>query len=152
VWSEEGEGDSEDLFIRRLDASLAPQGDPLRLTDLVPAGPSKPRARYPSLAIDGSSMVLTYRPGRDPVRAVYALGLPMGEGLKGLEPKKGPAKGDRSVVDPVLMSVDHNRSDGPSLACALGACYLVWHGENNGGAWAASVDPSKAQYLWHKRF
>jgi eukaryotic-like serine/threonine-protein kinase len=152
VWSEEGEGDSEDLFLRRLGPSLEPAGDVLRVTDLVPAGPSKPRARYPSLAIDGTSMVLAYGVERDPLRLVYAMHLPVGEGLKGLEPSKKGSKGDRAIVEPVLMNTEKAKADSPSVACGFGACYLVWHGENNGGAWAASVDPSKAALLSHKRF
>ncbi len=153
VWSEEGAGDSEDLFLRRLSPALEGQGDPIRLTDLVPAGPSRPRARVPSLAIDSGGIVLAYRVERDPVRSVYAMHLPLGDALKGLDaPKKGAPKADRAVGETTLVNTDKSKADGPSLVCSNGACFLAWYTEGTGGASAARVDPIKAQPLWRNKF
>ena len=153
VWSEEGGGDSEDLFLRRLSPTLEGQGDPIRVTDLVPAGPSRPRARSPSLAIDSGGIVLAYRVERDPVRSVYAMHLPLGDALKVLEvPKKGAPKADRAIGETTLINTDKSKADGPSLACGIGACFLAWYTEGTGGASAALIDPSKAQPLWRNKF
>jgi serine/threonine-protein kinase len=153
VWSEEGSGDSEDLFLRRLSTTLEGQGDPIRVTDLVPAGPSRPRARIPSIAIDAAGLLLAYRVERDPIRSVYAMHLPLGDALKGLEaPKKGAAKVDRAIGEPTLVNTDKSKSDGPSMACGGGACFLTWYIEGTGGASAALVDPIKAQPLWRNKF
>jgi serine/threonine-protein kinase len=153
VWSEEGAGDSEDLFLRRLSPALEGQGEPIRVTDLVPAGPSRPRARVPSLAIDSGGIVLAYRVERDPIRSVYAMHLPLGDALKGLEaPKKGAPKVDRSIGETTLINTDKSKADGPSLACGVGACFLTWYTEGTGGASAALIDPSKAQPLWRNKF
>ena len=153
VWSDEGNSDSEDLFLRRLSPTLEPQGDSIRVTDLVPAGPSRPRARLPALAIDSGGILLAYRVERDPIRAVYAMHLPLGDGLKGLEaPKKGAARADRAIGDTTLINTDRSKADGPSLACGSSACFLTWYTEGTGGASAALLDPIKTQPLWRNRF
>ena len=51
TWVEEGDPDSEDLFLRHLSATLEPQGPAVRLTDL--SGTGKSRARSPSLVTAG---------------------------------------------------------------------------------------------------
>jgi serine/threonine-protein kinase len=153
VWSDEGAGDSEDLFLRRLSPTLEAQGDAIRLTDLVPAGPSRPRARIPSLAIDSGGIFLAYRVEREPVHSIYAMHLPLGDGLKGLEPpKKSETKTDRNVSAPTLINTDKSKADGPSLACASSACFLAWYTEGTGGASAALLDPTKGQPLWRRKF
>ena len=153
VWTEEGTGDSDDLFLRRLSPALEGQGDPIRVTDLVPTGPSRPRARIPSLSIDSGGIVLAYRVERDPVRTVVAMHLPLGDALKGLEAsKKGAPKADRALGETTLINTDKSKADGPSLACGIGACFLTWYTESTGGASAALLDPSKAQPLWRNKF
>ena len=153
VWTEEATGDSDDLFLRRLSPTLEGQGEPIRVTDLLPAGPSRPRARIPSLAIDSGGIVLAYRVERDPVRSVYAMHLPLGDALKGLDsPKKGAAKADRAIGEATLINTDKSKADGPSLACGIGACFLAWFTEGTGGASAALIDPGKAQPLWRNKF
>ncbi len=153
VWSEEGSGDSEDLFLRRLSPTLEAQGDAIRVTDLIPAGPSRPRARIPSLAIDSAGILLAYRVERDPQRSIYAMHLPLGDGLKGLEaPKKGGPRSDRALGETRLINTDKAKADGPSLACGSSACFLAWYTEGTGGASAALIDASKAQPLWRNKF
>jgi len=153
VWSEEGSGDSEDLFLRRLSSTLEAQGDAIRVTDLVPAGPSRPRARIPSLAIDSGGIILAYRVERDPVRSVYAMHLPLGDALKGLDAqKKGGPRNDRAIGETTLINTDKSKADGPSLACGSSACFLAWFTEGTGGASAALIDPSKTQALWRNKF
>ena len=154
AWSDEGDGDSEDLFFRKLGPGLDLQGSPVRATDLVPAGPGKPRARLPSIAVAGEALLAAYRLERDPLRLIQHMRLPLGEAGTGLAPtKKGERRVDRSIGEVVLVNTDKAKSDGPSLACGGGACFLAWHGEGTGGgASAAYVDPGRAQPLWRRKF
>ncbi|APR84862.1 Serine/threonine protein kinase [Minicystis rosea] len=154
-WTAEGaDSDSEDLFFRRLAPSLDPTGDVVRATDLVPAGPSRPRVRTPSLAIAGDALFLAYRMERDPQRVIQQMRLPLADAAKGLEPsKKGDRRVDRSIGEVVLVNTDKAKSDNPALACSSGGCFLVWHGEGaTGGASAAFVEPAKAQPMWRRKF
>jgi serine/threonine-protein kinase len=145
--------DSEDLFLRHLGPALELASDPIRATDLVPAGPSKARARYPSLAVAGNALLATFRLERDPLRLIEHVRLPLADFAKGLVPlKKGEHKVDRNIGDMALVNVDKAKADGPSLACGGGACFLAWHGEQGGGAWVAYVDPASAQPVVRRHF
>ncbi|MFT3774666.1 MAG: hypothetical protein QM820_55655 [Minicystis sp.] len=152
-WTD-ADGDSEDLFFRHLGASLEPAGEVVRATDLVPAGPSRPRVRGPSLAVGGDALLLAYRMERDPQRLIQEMRLPLADAGKGLEPgKKGERRADRTIGEVVLVNTDKAKSDNPSLGCGGGSCFLVWHGEGAaGGASAAFIDPGKAQPLWRRKF
>jgi serine/threonine-protein kinase len=154
AWSDEGDADSEDLFLRRLSATLDPVGDVIRVTDLVPAGPSRPRARVPSIAIGSDALLLGYRLERDPLRVIHYLRLPIADAGKGLEPlKKGDRRVDRTIGESVLVNNDKSKADAPSIACGAGTCFLAWHGEGaGGGASAAFVDPTKPKPIWWRKF
>jgi hypothetical protein len=154
AWSDEGDSDSEDLFLRRLGATLEPAGDVIRVTDLVPAGPSRPRARVPSIAIGSDALLLGYRLERDPLRVIHYLRLPIADAGKGLEPlKKGERRVDRTIGESVLVNNDKSKADAPSIACGAGTCFLAWHGEGaGGGASAAFVDPTKPKPIWWRKF
>ncbi len=52
----------------------------------------------------------------------------------------------------VLVNTDKSKADAPSLACGGGACFLTWHVEQNGGAWAAYIDPANAQPVLRRHF
>jgi serine/threonine-protein kinase len=148
TWVEEGDPDSEDLFLRRLSATLEPQGPAVRLTDL--SGTGKSRARSPSLVADGGALLLAFRQERDPLRLIQQLRIPIDEANKGLEKKPG-SKVDRNVGEEALVNTDKAKGDAPALACGGGSCFLSWHVEG-GGASAAFLDPSRAQPLWRKKF
>jgi serine/threonine-protein kinase len=152
AWTDEVD-DSEDMFLRRLSASLEPVGDVVRATDLVPAGPGKPRVRSPSLAIGADSLLAVYRMERDPLRLVQQLRVPLAE-VKGLAPlKKGEKKADRAIGEVVLVNTDKAKSDGPNIACTATACFVTWYGEGlGGGASAAYLEPMKPQPLWRRKF
>jgi serine/threonine-protein kinase len=153
AWSDEADTDSEDLFLRHLGPGLEFLADPVRVTDLVPAGPSKARARFPSLAVPSDAILLSYRLERDPLRVIHHLRLPRADAGKGLEPAKKNDKHDsRSLGDVALVNTDKSKTDSPVLSCGGGFCFVVWHGESNGGASAAFIEPSKTQPLWRKKF
>ncbi len=154
AWTDEGDSDSEDLFFRHLGPSLELAGDVVRATDLVPAGPSKPRTRYPSLAVAGNALFIAYRMERDPLRLIEDLRLPLADAGKGLPPLPAGKKEhkDRSIGNVVLVNTDKSKADAPSLACGGGACFLTWHVEQSGGAWAAYIDPAAATPVLRRHF
>ena len=143
AWTDELDKDSEDLFIRRLNPKLEPQGDAVRLTDLEQNSVAKPRVRSPIVAVEANALHVAFRLERDPSHLVELLRLPLADASKGVEPlKKGAvARADRNVGDMALVNSDKGKADAPSLACGSGACFVVWHGEAGGGASAAYVDP-----------
>ena len=147
AWSTQGDNDSEDIFLRRLSATLEPQGDVIRATDFVPAGPMKPRARLPSLAVGGGALQIAFKLERDQQRSfIQRIRLPFGDAGKGLEPeKKGAKKADRTIGELSLVNTDKAKADSPALSCGVSGCFVTWHGDGGGGAWEAVIDPTKAQ-------
>ncbi|WP_437974578.1 serine/threonine-protein kinase [Sorangium sp. So ce295] len=153
TWSDDGDNASEDLFMRRLSPNLDPAGEIIRLTDVTPTGPSKPRVRFPSVAVANDVMHLAFRFDREPTRVIQYMRLPLANANKGLPPASPGKRADRALGDLSLVNSDRVRSDSPSLACGAGGCFVVWHGEAPlGGASAAYIDPAKGQPLWRKRF
>jgi eukaryotic-like serine/threonine-protein kinase len=156
AWTDDGDSDSDDLFYRRLGPTLEPAADVVRATDLVASGPTKAKARFPSIAVAGEALFIDYRLERDPTHLlIEQMRVPLADVDKGLAPppappKKGDRKAERTIGDVALVNTDKSRADGPSLACGGSAgstCFLVWHVEQNGGAWAASIDPASAKPL-----
>ncbi|WP_437966070.1 serine/threonine-protein kinase [Sorangium sp. So ce260] len=154
AWSDDGDNaSSEDLFMRHLSPNLDPVGEIIRLTDVTPTGPSKPRVRLPSVAVTNDVMHLAFRFDREPMRVIQYMRLPLASADKGLPPAAPGKRADRALGDLSLVNSDRARSDNPSLACGTGGCFVVWHGEAPlGGASAAYIDPAKGQPLWRKRF
>ena len=152
AWSNE-EGNSEDLFIRRLSPKLEPSGDVLRATDLVPTGGAKPRARLPWVAAQGDAVYVTFRVERDPTRLIQLMRLPIADAAKGLPPApKNAPRADRTMGETLLVNTDKEKADSPAIGCGAQGCFVTWHGEQAGGSSAAFVEPGKAQPLWRKKF
>jgi serine/threonine-protein kinase len=153
AWTEEADTDSEDLFLRHLGPALELTADAVRATDFVPAGPSKARARFPSIAVVANAVLVSFRLERDPLRLIEHLRLPLADAAKGVGlAAKGDHKADRHVGDLALVNTDKGKADGPSLACGGAGCFLGWHAEQGGGAWAAYIDPAAAQPLLRRHF
>ena len=53
-----------------------------------------------------------------------------------------------------MKAVDEDKvqSDGPVVACGKEGCFVAWNGEQNGGAFAALLEPVKGNVVWHKKF
>ena len=154
VWSNE-DGDSEDLYLRKLNAKLEPEGEIARLTDMAQTGGNKPRARVPWMGVANDALFIGYRLERDPEHLIELMRLPIADATKGLPPAaKTAPRVDRTVGEVVLVNADRAKSDSPAVVCSGPGCFLVWHGESGGGASAAFVDASapKPQALWRKKF
>ncbi len=151
AWTNEGDADSEDLFLRALSPSLDPVGEITRATDLVASG-SKPRVRIPAIAASKEALHVSYRLERDPLRLIQNQRMLVSEAKKGLGDGKLGPRGDRFLGESALVNTDKAKADGPSLACGDAGCFVVWHGEQSGGASAAYLDPGKATPLWRRKF
>jgi serine/threonine-protein kinase len=154
AWTDDVDGDSEDLFLRRLGPRLELLGEPVRATDLVPAGLNHPRVRWPSLAVGADALFVAYRLEREPAHLIQQLRLPLADAGTGLPPPpKKSGRVDRNIGEVVLVNNDRARSDSPSLACGGGICFLVWQGEGaTGGASAAFIETARAQPVWRRKF
>jgi serine/threonine protein kinase len=152
VWSNETELSSEDLFLRRVSAGLEPQGDPVRATDYIPTGASKPRARYPSVAIHGDAIHVAFRLEREPIRVVNHMKIPLADAGKGVATSPAPERVDRTMGETLIMNTDKSRAEAPSIACGATACFVVWHVDLQGGISGAYIEHGKAQPVWNKKF
>jgi eukaryotic-like serine/threonine-protein kinase len=151
AWSNEGDTDSEDIFLRRLSPDLSTSDAPVRVTDFVPLGPIKPRARFPSIGIAGSTLEVSYKLERDPLRSIEQIRVPLTEASKGLEPEKRSArKADRTIGERTIVNADKSKTDFPAIACSATGCFLVWHTETS-GPYAAFFDPTKGQPILKKK-
>ena len=153
----EGGKDGDDIFLRRLDGNLAPQGNEVRAT-AYDAFKGKPvKAGVPSVAVTASNLYVSYSVEREKQFVVERMRLPLSSPdlqASGLEDKgeKATGKTKRELGDTVLVNEDKAGGDYPSLACAKDACFLAWHETDRGGALAAFIDPAKGTILWRKRF
>jgi serine/threonine-protein kinase len=154
AWQANPEKEGDDIFLRRLDAELLPQGSELRATDYEPIRGKAVKASSPSLAVSGANVFVAFALEREHQSVVERMRVPLasqelvGAGVI----DKGAAKGSREIGDALVANDDKVGGDYPSIACTADACYLVWHELDKGGAQAALVDPTKGTLLWRKRF
>jgi serine/threonine protein kinase len=154
IWSKQTDANVEDLFLRKLDHELAPQGDVVRLTEFLPHTPSKSRARYPSAEVTSDALHVVFRLERDPNRLIHHLRIPLKDlAAGGLSPRTADTpKEDRFVGELEVVNNDKAQADAPSIACGKDACFVAWHGEVQGGAYAAYLEPNELKPIWRKKF
>ena len=156
VWQDDRDKENDyDLFTRRLSFDLETIGPETRLTDYVTPPKSKagaPRVRYPSAAIAANTLLIAYRLERGGDKMVVRMRVPLGDLDRGLDESKDPVRGSRELGDVSLVSEDKTPADAPAVACGPEGCFVVWHGENGGGATAAMIDPKEGKVIWRKRF
>ena len=152
AWEDDRDKDGDDLFLRHLGSELDPIGPEIRATDFAPSRGHKPQLRLPSIAVASNAIYVAYRLDRDPQHTIERIRIPLStpELKKGLDDVTG-ARRDRVIGDVKLMSEDKVSGDAPSIACGLEGCFLAWHAEPGGGAYAAMIDPVKGNLLWHKK-
>lgn len=169
AWHTGPDKDAEDIFLRRLDADLVPQGVEVRATDYEAPKGKVMRASVPTVAVSSANLFVAYTLERDRQSLVQRLRLPAsspelaGAGL----PEKPTAKSPHELGDALVVNDDDSATpaagaahppaiktggDYPAIACVKDACFLVWHELDKGGARAALVDPERGTVLWRKRF
>jgi serine/threonine-protein kinase len=153
TWQENAGQDTEDLFLRHLDAELAPSGPAARVTSYAAEKGKAPQVGSPSVAIASQNLFLAYALERDHQHFVERMRVPlaMPELTSGGLSDKAAAKGPRELGDTAVVNEDKVGGDYPSMVCGKDACFLVWH-ETDKGAEAALVDPVRGTVLWRKRF
>jgi serine/threonine-protein kinase len=153
AWTAESETGHEDLYLRRVSAKLEPLGEVVRVTDVPMAGPQKPRARFPSIAVVGDALHLAFRLDRMPQHYVEHVRLPIADADKSLPPRdKSAGREERFVGESALMNKDRGKADAPSIACSKDACFFAWSRETGGNAHAAFINPAHAEPLWRNPF
>ena len=152
AWEDDRDKDGDDLFLRHLGSELDPIGPEIRATDFAPSRGHKPQLRLPSIAVASNAIYVAYRLDREPQHTIERIRIPLStpDSKKGLDDTTG-ARRDRIIGDVKLMSEDKVSGDAPSIACGLEGCFLAWHAEPGGGAYAAMIDPVKGNLLWHKK-
>jgi hypothetical protein len=154
AWQANPDNEGDDIFLRRLDANLAPQGAEVRVTAYAPFKGKPVKAGVPSVAVTGANLFVAYTVERDHQFVVERMRLPLSLPdlqTSGLE-DKAVAKGRHELGETVVVNEDKAGGDYPSLACAKDACFLTWHENDRGGAQAAFFDPARGTILWRKRF
>jgi eukaryotic-like serine/threonine-protein kinase len=151
-WVAWQEGEPDDLYLRHLDAELAPSGPAVRATAYVSEKGRAPQVGSPSVAIASQNVFLAYALERDHQHSVERMRVPlaMPELASGGLSDKG-SKVSRELGDTAVVNEDKIGGDYPSMVCGKDACFLVWH-ELEKGAEAALVDPARGTVLWRKRF
>jgi serine/threonine protein kinase len=153
TWQESTGQDTEDLFLRHLDAELLPSGPAARVTAYAPDKGKAPQVGSPSVAIGTQNLFLAYALERDHQHLVERMRVPlaMPELASGGIPDKALAKGPRELGDTAVINEDKVGGDYPSMVCGKDTCFVVWH-ETDKGADSALVDPVRGTVLWRKRF
>jgi serine/threonine-protein kinase len=153
VWQDDRDKEGDDLFFRRLDRELEPQGPEVRLTDY--AGPlgKGPNVRVPVVTVASNALFVAYKLERGPQHLIQRLRIPLDDPAlqRGLEdPKPGAVKQDRTLGDVKLVNEDKLPGDAPALACGTEGCFLAWHNEQ-GGAVVALLDAAQGKVIWRKK-
>jgi eukaryotic-like serine/threonine-protein kinase len=150
TWQAAPEKEGDDLFVRRLNAEMVPQGAEARVSDYGPDRGKVVKVSSPSLAVTPANLFFAYTLERDH-HVIDRMRVPLNSPdlLAALQDK--PTKGIHELGDVTTVSEDKIGGDYPEIACGKDACYLVWH-EPDRGAQAALIDPVKGTVLWRKRF
>jgi serine/threonine protein kinase len=150
AWQASPAKDGDDIFLRRLDSELVPQGPEARATDYAPEKGKSSQVSAPSLAVSSTNLFVAYALERDKQHSIERMRVPLSMPdlqTGGLPDKTGKAE----LSDTVAVNEDKVGGEYPSMACTKDACFLVWH-EIDKGAEAALIDPQRGTVLWRKRF
>jgi serine/threonine-protein kinase len=154
TWQASPAKDGDDVYLRRLDAELAPQGPEARLTDYAPDKGKTAQVSAPSIAVSNANLFVAYALERDKQHSIERMRVPLN--LPELQTGGLPEKtGKAELSDTIAVNEDKVGGEYPSTVCTKDACFLVWHEVDKGvekGASAALIDPQRGTMLWRKRF
>jgi eukaryotic-like serine/threonine-protein kinase len=156
VWQDDRDKEGDyDLFVRHLSNDLETLSPETRLTDYYAAPRSKwgaLRVKYPSVAVSASTLLVSYKLENDKEksRSITRLRIPLADAEKGLEESKDPARGDRFIGDPSMVSEERINADASAIACGNDGCFIAWHVDPV-GAMIAMIDPRENKVLWRKK-
>jgi serine/threonine protein kinase len=159
AWQDDRARDGIDLFLRHLNSELQPTAPEIRATDYYAAPKSKtqPQVRVPSVAVASNALYVAYKLERDAQHMIQLMRIPLTltSLATGLDQKPGLAadggRADRELGDVEVVNEDKAPADAPTIACGTEGCFVAWHGEQ-GGAYAALIEPVQGRVLWRKKF
>jgi hypothetical protein len=147
-----------DLVLRRLDAKLAPVGEPVHLTGYATPQNGKVHAARPSVAFVEGMLHVVYTLRRPASQELLLLRAP----LQGLKPENGvapaaadkqPTAGneelDRFLGQVVDLGVGAGKFDLATIKCATDGCYVAWD-RSQEAAELAFVDPT-GKVAWRRQ-
>jgi serine/threonine-protein kinase len=155
AWEDDRDREGSDLFLRRLSRELEPLGAELRATEYAGLPGRAPAVRVPSVAVGNNALYVAYKLERDPkTHLIERMRLPLdspqlANGLD--ETKHPPVRKDRELGEVQLVNEDKTLADAPAVACGTEGCFVTWHDEQ-GGAFAALIDPVQGKVMWRKKF
>jgi serine/threonine-protein kinase len=151
AWQATPDREGDDLFLRRLDAELVPQGVDIRASDYEPDKGKQIKVSSPSIAVSGTNLFVAYTLERDKQHVVDRMRIALNAPELSGAPPAEKAKVPRELGEVVTVSEDKVGGDYPDVACSKDACFLVWH-EQDRGAQGALIDAAKGTVLFRKRF
>ncbi|MCL2447790.1 MAG: serine/threonine protein kinase [Polyangiaceae bacterium] len=154
AWQANPDKEGDDIFLRRLDAELNPQGPEVRATNYEPVKGKVAKASVPAVGSSNANVFLTYTLERDRQSLVERMRIPASSpelASAGLT-EKAAAKGAHEIGETMTVSEDKVGGDYPAVACTGQSCFVVWHEVDKGVAQAALIDAAKGTLLWRKRF
>ena len=152
VWQEEVDKGSSDIMARELDADLAPLGEPIRLTALIPAKATTSAAGTPAVAVQNGHLYVAFSVNRGSERIqMYVQRIALNDAtLKtGLLPLKKANGKERFLGQAQLLSSKDGKNTTPVLACTGDGCFVAWDDEK-AGASVAFVEKDKGLMLWRR--
>ncbi len=152
VWQEEVDKGSSDIMARELDADLAPLGEAIRLTALVPAKAGTSTAGTPAVAVQNGHLYVAFSVNRGLERIqmyVQRIALSDASLKTGLLPLKKANGKERFLGQAQLISSKDGKNTTPALACTNDGCYVAWDDEK-AGASVALVEKDKGLMLWRR--
>jgi serine/threonine-protein kinase len=156
VWEDELAKGSRDLVARHLDADLKPLGREIRLTAWRPTPGIPTVADTPAVALAQGHLLVVFaleRAGLANQRQIMLLRVPLNDKQieAGLAESADVKKGDRYLGRLQALNDQRGKLASPRITCSPEGCFAVWDDEG-GGAFAAYVDASKGEKLWHRQF
>jgi len=148
VYADETPKSSANVFARKLDASLKPQGEPFQLTDFAAIdGPLGPRVSGTEASIIGDSLVLSYRIERGQKHDVMFQKIPLAE-VKSVAGTGKPGA-DAFAGASTRVTQTQWKVQPPAMACDKVVCLVAWRGDPSGVNLAA-IDPGNGVVRWRK--
>jgi eukaryotic-like serine/threonine-protein kinase len=152
-----------DLYLRHLDRTLSPLGEPVRVTAYAPPEKLRTVASFASIEISEDMLNVAYRLQRgvayqviqlrispaDPVLARGGVERATTQPAKGTELEADRA--DRVVGQAIVLAEETEVQAQPRITCLEAGCLTVWSDEIR-GAQVALVSRGTGEVLWRKNF
>ena len=147
-----------DLYLRHLDKSLAPKGDPVRVTAYAPPEKLRTVASFASIELGTDLINIAYRLQRGLAYQVVQLRISPespqithgGVERTTTQPvKTGDEESDRFIGQAIALSEETGVQAQPRITCLEAGCITVWSDEAH-GVQAVYLRKDTGEVLWRK--